>query len=134
MTSELLLPMLVHVLWTASLYGVLTVMRAPRIWHIGMGKDGLNPWEKLEPKVSANLSNQFEWPAFFYVVCLLVIPSPQFYSPVLLWLAWVFVAGRIAHTGVQVLSSNIRLRGLVFAINYLAVLAMWGMVVSRFPS
>jgi hypothetical protein len=41
------------------------------------------------------------------------------------YLAWVFVAGRFAHSGVQVFTTNVRLRGAVFTINFLAVLGMW---------
>jgi hypothetical protein len=40
-------------------------------------------------------------------------------------LAWVFVAGRVLHSGVQVFTANVRLRGAVFTINFLAVLALW---------
>ena len=37
----------------------------------------------------------------------------------------VFVGGRILHSTVQILSTNIRLRGLVYTINFLAVLGLW---------
>jgi hypothetical protein len=40
-------------------------------------------------------------------------------------LAWVFVIGRVLHSLVQIFTDNIRLRGLVFTINFVAVLAMW---------
>jgi hypothetical protein len=46
-------------------------------------------------------------------------------------LAWVFIAGRVAHSGVQVFTANVRLRGLVFTVNYLAVLGMWGWLLVR---
>jgi hypothetical protein len=74
--------------------------------------------------ISANLSNQFEWPMLFYVACL-AFPLRHEYPGPQLWLAWAFVAGRIAHSGVQVFTSNIRLRGMVFTINFIAVLGMW---------
>nr|MDL2430005.1 MAPEG family protein [Pseudomonas sp. BJa5] len=45
------------------------------------------------------------------------------------WLAWLFIAGRVAHSGVQILTRNIRLRGLVFTVNFLAVLGLWVVVV-----
>jgi hypothetical protein len=38
--------------------------------------------------------------------------------------AWVFVAGRVAHTLVQTLTDNVPLRGQVFTINFLAVIAL----------
>jgi hypothetical protein len=38
--------------------------------------------------------------------------------------AWVFVAGRVIHTLVQTLTDNVPLRGNVFMINFLAVMAL----------
>ncbi|MEC8208507.1 MAG: MAPEG family protein [Pseudomonadota bacterium] len=40
-------------------------------------------------------------------------------------MAWAFVIGRVLHSLVQICSSNVRIRGLVFTINFLAVIAMW---------
>lgn len=45
-------------------------------------------------------------------------------------LAWIFVAGCVVHSGIQILTRNVRLRGLVFTINFLAVLGLWVLVVS----
>ena len=78
----------------------------------------------VEPRISANLSNQFEWPLFFHVACLLLIEL-QVVGRIQLGLAWVFVAGRLAHSYVQVFTPDVRLRGVVFTINFAAVLAMW---------
>ena len=44
--------------------------------------------------------------------------------------AWVFIAGRLLHSGVQVLTTNVRLRALVFTVNFLAVLGLWLVVLS----
>ena len=125
MLNQLIYPMVGHVAWTASLYVLLTVLRAPTIWKIGSRNDGSNPWANIEPKVSANLSNQFEWPIFFYVVCLLLLLDESLFNTNYLWLAWLFVLGRVVHSLVQILTSNIRLRGIVFTINFIAVLGMW---------
>ncbi len=38
--------------------------------------------------------------------------------------AWVFFAGRVIHTLVQTLTANVRLRGLVFTINFMGILAL----------
>jgi len=126
--DQILLPMFVHVCWVAMLYVVLTVVRAPSIWGIGQLPDGTNPWAYHEPRVSANLRNQFEWPILFYVVCLLALFGQRGSEGPFVVLAWVFVAGRLAHSGVQILTSNVRLRGLVFTINFLAVLWMWALL------
>jgi hypothetical protein len=122
-SQDLIYPMATHVAWAAFLYAALTVARAPAIWGIGRRADGTNPWAAIEPRISANLSNQFEWPLFFHVACVLLMQLPP--DPVALALAWVFVAGRVLHSGVQILTRNVRLRGLVFTINFLAVLALW---------
>ena len=122
MPSPLIYPMAAHVGLTALLYVALTVARAPSVWHVGRRTDGSNPCASVEPRISANLSNQFEWPLFFYVVCLLGQNSN---NHVQLWLAWAFVAGRLIHTYVQVFTTNVRLRGAVFTVNFVAVLGMW---------
>ena len=60
-TSELIYPMFFHVGWAALLYVLLTAVRAPAVWGVGVKADGSNPWASVEPRVSANLTNQFEW-------------------------------------------------------------------------
>jgi hypothetical protein len=124
MPHPLVLPMAMHIALAALLYSALTVARAPKIWGIGRRSDGSNPWADIEPRISANLSNQFEWPLFFYAACLLLIQFGAS-SQTAVTLAWTFIAGRVAHSAVQIFTTNIRLRGLVFTINFLAVLGLW---------
>ncbi|MGQ4584273.1 MAPEG family protein [Lysobacter sp. F60174L2] len=119
--------MAAHVALAALLYALLTVARAPKVWGIGQRADGSNPWAAIEPRISANLSNQFEWPVFFYAACVLLVQS-QLESTAAVALAWVFVVGRWAHSCVQIFTTNIRLRGLVFTINFLATLGLWVVV------
>lgn len=125
MAEQLLLPMLVHVSMVALLYALLTVVRAPKVWNLWANADGSNPFAKFEPKVSANLTNQFEWPVLFYVVCIIVIARPELYQPNYLWLSWLFIFGRIIHSATQIFTANIRLRGAIFTINFTAVIGMW---------
>lgn len=125
MAAALVFTMVAHIILTAFLYVVLTIARAPSVWGIGLRKDGSNPWAELEPRISANLSNQFEWPVFFHVVCLALLLVGPGYQAILL--AWVFVIGRILHSAVQILTSNVRLRGIVFMVNFLAVLGLWAL-------
>lgn len=120
--------MAAHVALNALLYVLLTAARAPVVWGFGRRQDGGNPWADVEPRISANLSNQFEWPLFFHVACLFFLAFQASQAPVVL--AWIFVAGRVAHSAVQILTRDIRLRGLVFAVNFLAVLGMWLLVVA----
>lgn len=120
--NQILYPMAAHIAWVAFLYVLLTIVRAPAVW--GVIKSKKENWASIEPQISANLSNQFEWPLFFHITCVLLIVMGNTDS-LQLWLAWIFVAGRLIHSAVQILTNNIRLRGLVFTINFLAVLAMW---------
>ena len=130
MANPLIFPMAAHVALAAFLYVLLTVARAPSVWGIGRRADGSNPWSKVEPRISANLSNQFEWPLFFHVACVLLIVLNTS-GALAVALAWVFVIGRVLHSLVQIPTANVRLRGLVFTVNFLAVLALWVVVVAR---
>lgn len=127
-STILLYPMFTHIAWVAFLYVLLTVVRAPAVWGIGKSKKASwvkELWAEMEPRIGANLSNQFEWPLFFHVACVLLITQANIVEPAQVWLAWIFIAGRLIHSFVQILTANVRLRGLVFTINFIAVLAMW---------
>lgn len=131
MSQALIAPMAAHVVLAAVLYALLTVARAPGVWGIGRRPDGSNPWAALEPRIAANLSNQFEWPLFFHVACvmLMLLQAPASRAAVVL--AWIFVAGRVLHSAVHLFTANIRLRGLVFTVNFLAVLGLWVLLAWR---
>lgn len=128
MQSPLILPMVAHVALAAFLYALLTVARAPAIWGIGRRADGSNPFAAYEPRISANLSNQFEWPLLFYVACVLLILQGTA-SVAATALAWLFVGGRVLHSAVQILTRNVRLRGIVFMLNFVSVLGLWTLIV-----
>ena len=126
---SLILPLFTHVLLCFVLYALLTIARAPVVWGMGQTKDGSNPFGNIQPKISANLSNQFEWPLFFYIAIVLLIAKDEPIDNVQIYLAWVFVIGRVLHSIVQIFTYNIRLRGMVFTVNFVAVLAMWALLV-----
>lgn len=128
MPHALILPMAAHVALSALLYVLLTIARAPAVRGLGRRADGSSPWVAIEPRISANLSNQFEWPLFFHVACLFFLQFQATRTVVVL--AWIFVGGRILHSAVQILTANVRLRGLVFTVNFLAVIALWYFVVT----
>ncbi len=131
MSHPLIFPMAAHVSLTAFLYVLLTLARMPSVWGLGRLADGSNPWASFEPRISANLSNQFEWPVFFYAACLLL--ARQETGDLAVVLAWSFVGGRVLHSCVQILTTSIRLRGLVFTINFIAVLGLWVLALLAMP-
>lgn len=124
LSQSLVFPMAAHVALAACLYGLLTLVRAPTVWGVGRRPDGSNPWAHFEPRISHNLSNQFEWPVVFHVGCVILLIQHET-GWLAVTLAWVFVGGRLLHSYVQITTTNIRLRGLVFTVNFVAVLGLW---------
>jgi hypothetical protein len=128
--TSILWPMLAHVAWVVLLYVWLTYAR----WAaVKRGEVDYSSFEfnREEPpavaRIRLNLANQFEWPVVFYalVVLLIALGKVTMFDVVA---AWVFVVGRIIHTLVQTLTDNVPLRGNVFMINFLAVMALLGHV------
>ena len=66
-------------------------------------------------RIAYNLSSQFELPVIFYAVVVLLAATNNVTTTDIM-AAWVFVAGRVAHTLVQGLTDNVPLRGQVFLI------------------
>jgi len=126
MIASILWPMLAHIGWVSMLYVWLTVarQRAVKSGQIESSCFVLGRDEPIEvARITRNLANQFELPLIFYALVVLLVALGQ----VTLFdviAAWVFVAGRVAHTLVQTLTDNVPLRGQVFTINFLAVVAL----------
>jgi len=78
----------------------------------------------LGARLAANLRNQFELPVLFVIV-LLVGWMRSDVALADLALAWIFVAGRLAHSLVQTLTTHVRLRGAVFSVNAIALAGLW---------
>lgn len=121
---------LAHFAWVVMLYCWLTFerARAVREGQVQIGdfvKVGADPGRAH--RVQRNLSNQFEAPVFALFAALFI-----WFSDAVTWIdvaaAWTFFAGRVIHTGVQTLTTNVPLRGLVFVINFLGVLALMARV------
>jgi hypothetical protein len=118
--------MLAQIGWTFLLYAWLTVARTRAVKS---GKTDyscfvLGREEPLEvARITRNLSNQFELPVIFYalVVLLVALGRVTWFDVIV---AWLFVAGRVIHTLVQTLGDNVVLRGRVFVISFLAVVAL----------
>jgi hypothetical protein len=126
MIASILWPMLAHIGWVSMLYVWLTVarQRAVRSGQIESSCFVLGRDEPLEvARITRNLANQFELPLIFYALVVLLVALGQVTRFDVI-AAWVFIAGRVAHTLVQTLTDNVPLRGQVFTINFLAVVAL----------
>ena len=130
MIGSILWPMLAHIGWVSMLYVWLTVarQRAVRSGQIESSCFVLGRDEPLEvARITRNLANQFELPLIFYALVVLLVALGQVTRFDVI-AAWVFVAGRVAHTLVQTLTDNVPLRGQVFLINFAGVAVLVGHV------
>ena len=125
----LLWPLSIHLGLIFFLYAWLTVERKRAAARGEASLDDYRTYDR-EPLrarlIANNIANQFELPVLYYAVTAMLLASPQIPS-VQLFLAWIFVGGRIAHSFVHILSPDVALRGNVFTVNFLALFAMWAL-------
>lgn len=122
----ILWPLLAHIGLVVFLYAWLTLARKQAVEGGEIEYSGfvLGRDEPLRvARITRNLANQFELPMLLYALVAILIGLGR-----VTWLdiaaAWVFVGGRLIHTWVQTRTDNVKLRGQVFVINFLGVLAL----------
>ena len=127
--SSLLFPMLAHIGWVFLLYTWLTIarQRALRRGEVDYATFAHGEEPPHIDRITCNLANQFELPAIFYALVVLLVATRNV-TAVDVAAAWVFVAGRVVHTLVQCLTDNVPLRGQVFLINFAGVAVLTGHV------
>lgn len=123
-----ILPFLGHFLLICGLYAWLTVERQLAVFNkevriVDFVKAGADPERSM--RIARNLSNQFELPVFALFAAALIYVSHKI-GAVDIAAAWLFLAGRLIHTFVQTLTRNVPLRGIVFTINFVAVVILIG--------
>ncbi|MER2535827.1 MAG: MAPEG family protein [Rhizobiaceae bacterium] len=125
--TAILWPLLAQVALTYVVYAVLGYRRREAVLRHGASPDNFR-LRTTEPESSAtvanNLSNQYELPVLFYVVCLGLYVT-QGVSAVTLLLAWLFVLARIAHAFIHLTSNRVSRRGLAFAVGYVLLGVLW---------
>jgi len=127
--EAILWPVAVHLTVVLALFCMLSITRMGAIRR-GEVPGGANAFARkgTEPEASrryaATLNNQFELPIFFHALVALLFAADAV-TGVQVALAWAFAIGRVAHALVQTQSDVVPLRGAVFGINFLALIAMW---------
>jgi hypothetical protein len=120
-------PVLAHVLLIYIVYGVLGRRRYGAV-RSGEAKTGQFKVRSTEPAssitVAANLTNQFELPVLFYVLCL-TLHLTNGVNYLTLALMWIFVASRYFHAWVHLTSNNLRLRSRSFFVGAVILLLGW---------
>ncbi len=86
-----------------------------------------------EPRAAAqntrHFVNLFENPVLFYTACVVAMVMGQG-TGLIVWLAWAYVACRVAHAVVHLGSNRIPPRMMVYGAGWVVLLAMWGVLVS----
>lgn len=120
-------PVLAHVLLIYMVYGVLGRRRYGAV-RSGEAKAGQFKVRSTEPAssitVAANLTNQFELPVLFYVLCV-TLHLTNGVNYLTLALMWIFVVSRYFHAWVHLTSNNLLLRSRSFFVGAAILLLGW---------
>jgi hypothetical protein len=128
--KPLLIPLLVQVLLTFSVWVYLFAWRIPEIQRKGIDpqrlKDRAAAHELLPDSANAsnNLKNLFELPVLFYIAVLLSLVL-MIQDMLLVQLAWGFVVLRVAHSAIHCSYNNVNHRFAAYALSCLFLLFMW---------
>ncbi|WFR95885.1 MAPEG family protein [Rhizobium tumorigenes] len=124
---EMFWPLVAQTVLVFILYGLLSLRRsaAMKSGRAKMEQFRENRDEPAESLVVRNaIANQFELPVLFYVVSVVLFMTQADNLPAVA-LAWFFVAMRYGHAYVHVTSNNLRYRGPLFALSFLALVGLW---------
>jgi hypothetical protein len=80
-------------------------------------------------KGADNYKNLFELPVLFYVLCVILMFTTKALSPVLLALAWAYVALRAWHSFVHVGYNKVLTRFKIFLASSIVLFAMWAIAI-----
>lgn len=122
----MLLPLGLHFALIVGLYSLLTLLR---LRAVGSGERSFGDFAKAEgdtppaARIARNVANQFELASFAWWAALFLIVTRQA-TMIDVTLAWLFLAGRVIHTWVQTTGDNVRLRGQVYVVTFLAVVGL----------
>jgi hypothetical protein len=74
-----------------------------------------------------NYRNLFEMPVLFYAAILVAAQTGQT-GPLVLGLAWTYVAARVVHSAIHCTYNKVMHRFRAFALSFLALLALWAVL------
>jgi hypothetical protein len=127
--TAILLPVFVQVALT---FAVLIAMGLARGRSAKVRRQGLEDlalatdkdWEPAAVQAANNYKNQFEMPVLFYAVSGIAIAT-RLVDPAMVVLASLFVVSRIGHAIVHIGPNIVKIRGALFLIGVVLLLAMW---------
>lgn len=125
----MLYPMFAMFVLTFTVGGYLLKMRiaAVKSGEVKLSSFRLNNSEEVPVKMlqaARNYTNLFEMPVFFYAAGTTTL-ALHLYSPSMIFLGWLFVVSRIAHSWIHLTSNNVIRRLQAFMAGNICVLLMW---------
>lgn len=131
---RLIYPVLAQVFWTFVVIAMagrsrVAALRARTVTikQVALGNDA---WPERVKAFGNNMSNQFETPILFYVLC-----GTATYVGATGWgmvaLAWGYVATRVVHTFIHIGKNNVLIRFRVFVTGMFLLIAMWAGIVFK---
>jgi hypothetical protein len=132
MHSEILKPIIVLVAWTLIMWVWMIAARMPALRKAGIdmtkltGGKGSDADRVLSPKAqwpSHNYNHLMEQPTIFYAIALVIALSGTG-DGLNAWIAWGYVALRIAHSLVQAAWNRVMVSFLLFALSTFCLFAL----------
>jgi len=132
MHSDILRPVVVLIAWTLVMLAWTLATRLPAMKAAGVdmgklvGTKASDADRALPPQVqwkAHNHNHLMEQPTLFYAVCAVLALSGTG-NGVNAWIAWAYVALRIAHSLVQATSNRVRARFLFFMLSSFMLVAL----------
>jgi hypothetical protein len=85
---------------------------------------GQKAWPQRTQQIANCFQNQFELPVLFYILVILAIIARKD-DLLFVIMSWLFVASRLGHAFIHTGSNVVRVRGLVYGLGLLILIAMW---------
>lgn len=104
-------------------YGSIKLMRPGKDWENGIPSDPYPNAPQSLQMVKNNIRNLFEYPIIFYVLSILIYLQ-TISDSWLIYLAWIYVLLRIAHSFYHIFMNNTHLRGGFWLISQFTLLAI----------
>jgi hypothetical protein len=127
----ILYPIFALAAWTAFVQILIPVARVRSALRRQIEVDDFRYGESAAVPVNVTIPNRnymnlLEFPVLFYVICVVVYVTTGA-SPLMLALAWSYVALRILHSTIHLTYNRVSHRSIVFGVSNAVLVALWAL-------
>jgi len=123
----LAMALLTFIVWWRMYFLRIGQMKRERIHPQAVATSAQVTAKLTDSRAADNFRNLFELPVLFYVALAVAQQAGLVSMPVLV-LAWIFVALRVAHSGIQCTYNKVMHRFYVYLTGGMALWALWGVL------